>query len=264
MSNMVRKRRRLTDLYMIGKELTFNDSFDDDDGESSGEDAVVVWLNKLSPIEQRDSADQATKARAGVLALKNSPSLAPERLLYEDQIYDLGLDTRALQVEFLATPKIQEGEQSNEERLAAEPEWADDQYLTSLREAWSDSLYEKWVEDPEDPEAKKVYDELKRFTNEVAAATEDERENILAEYEHVSDEEIFKDTVDKIIESEADFAWMNEFACWQVFYAVREPSDHKRRYFESREEVGCLDNRILSEIVREYREMTVDGVEGKD
>lgn len=259
MSNFVKKRRRLTDLYMIGKELSFNDVFDDEDSEP-----IIVWLNKLSPIEQRDAADQATKARANVLTIKNSPSLAPERLLYEDQIYDLGLDNRSLQVEFLASAKVQEAEQSNEERIAAEDEWSDDQYLTSLREAWNDGLFEKWAEDPEDEEAKKVYDELKRFANEVSEATKDERENIIAEYEHVSDEEIFKKTVDKIIDSEADFAWMNEFACWQVYYAVREVGDHKTRYFESRDEVSCLDNRILSEIVREYREMTVEGVEGKD
>lgn len=260
MSNFVKKRRRLTDLYMVGKELTFSDSLD----ENNEDDPVTVWINKLSPIEQRDAADQATKARANVLTIKNSPALAPERLLYEDQIYDLGLDTRDLQVEFLASAKIQEAEQSNEERIGAEDEWSNDQYLTSLREAWNDGLFEKWAEDPEDGEAKKVYDELKRFANEVAVATEDERVNILAEYEHVSDQEIFKDTVDKIIDSEADFAWMNEFACWQVFYAVRNPDDHKTRYFESRDEVSCLDNRILSEIVREYREMTVEGVEGKD
>jgi hypothetical protein len=259
MSNFVKKRRRLTDLYMVGKELTFSDSLD----ENNEDDPVTVWINKLSPIEQRDAADQATKARATILTIKNSPSLSADRLMYEDQIYDLGIDTRELQVEFLASEKIQEAEISNEERIASEDEWSKDQYLKSLQESWNDGLLEKWTDDPEDEDAKKVYDELKRFAEQVIEATKDDRENILAEYEHVSDDEIFKDVVDKIIDAEADFAWMNEFAGWQVYYAVREVDDHKTRYFESREEVACLDNRILTEIVRQYREMTVEGVEGK-
>lgn len=259
MSNFVKKRRRLTDLYMVGKELTFSDSLD----ENNEDDPVTVWINKLSPIEQRDAADQATKARATILTIKNSPSLSADRLMYEDQIYDLGIDTRELQIEFLASEKIQEAEISNEERIASEDEWSKDQYLKSLQESWNDGLLEKWTDDPEDEDAKKVYDELKRFAEQVIEATKDDRENILAEYDHVSDEEIFKDVVDKIIDAEADFAWMNEFAGWQVYYAVREIDDHKTRYFESREEVACLDNRILTEIVRQYREMTVEGVEGK-
>jgi len=260
MSNFVKKRRRLTDLYMVGKEVSFTDVLD----ENGDDDPIVVWLNKLSPIEQRDSADQATKARATILAIKNSPVFSPERLSYEDQIYDLGIDSRELQIEFLASEKIQEAEISNEERIAANDEWANDQYLISLREAWVDGLLDKWTEDPEDEEAKKVYDELKRFAEQVLEASKDDRENILAEYEHISDDEIFKSVVDKIIDAEADFAWMNEFAAWQVYYAVRELDDHKTRYFESREEVACLDNRILTDIVRLYREMTVEGIEGKD
>jgi hypothetical protein len=245
---------------MVGKELSFSDGESDD----NNEEPIVVWLNKLSPIEQRDAADQATKVRANILAIKNSPNGVAERLNYEDQIYDIGIDSRELQVEFLAAEKVQEAEMSNEERIGAEDEWANDQYLVSLREAWNDGMFEKWTEDPEDEEAKKIYDELKRFTDEVIAATADDRANIIAEYEHIADDEIFKSVVDKIIESEADYAWMNEFACWQVYYAVRDIDDHKTRYFESRDEVSCLDNRILTEIVREYREMTVEGVEGKD
>ena len=93
--------------------------------------------------------------------------------------------------------------------------------------------------------------------------TED-RELILAAYEHTSDEDLRRDVVNKIIDSEADFAWLNEFAHWQVFYSIREPEDNKQRYFTSREEVDAIDNRILSELIAAYREMTVDSTEGKD
>jgi len=91
-----RSRRRLTDLYLTGKELSLDDGSDD---------PIVVYMSKISPIEQRDAADQATKARAEILVIKNSPDQAGERLLYEDQLFDLGLDSRDAWVEFLGADK---------------------------------------------------------------------------------------------------------------------------------------------------------------
>ena len=259
------KRRRLTDLYLTGQELTINDD--------SGEDPIEIYMSKISPIEQRDAADNATKARAGVLVIKNSPNAAADRLIYEDQLYDLGLDSREGWVEFLGAEKIQQAELSAEERLGSEGEWAENDYLKSLQEAWNDGLRDKWIanaaidedsdEEP-DEEANKIYDELKRFTDLVREEMVGEVEAIHAEYEHKSDDDLKRDVVNRIIESEADFAWLNEFAHWQLFYAVRESDDHKQRYFESREEVDALDNRILTELIAKYREMTVEGVEGKD
>jgi hypothetical protein len=258
------KRRRLTDLYLTGQVLEL------DDGTG---DPIEIYMSKISPLEQRDAAENATKARAGVLLIKNSPDAAADRLIYEDQIYDLGLDTRQTWIEFLSAEKVQQTELSIEERLGSEGEWAENDYLKSLQEAWNDGLRDQWIADQSidedsdekaDEEADRVFNELKRFTDLVAVEMEEEIPDIQADYEHISDDELKRDVVNKIIESEADFAWLNEFAHWQVFYSVREPDDHKQRYFEAREEVDGLDNRILTELISKYREMTVDGVEGKD
>jgi hypothetical protein len=250
------KRRRLTDLYLLGKEIVVNDD--------SGNDPISLWLSKLSPVEQRDAAEQATKARARILAIKNSPEASADRLIYEDQLFELGLDDRSAWIEFLAASKLQEAELSNEERIGSEGEWAENDYLKSLQEAWNSGLSDKWIADPEDDEAKTVYTELRRFADIVVEATSAEREAIIAEFEGIPDEDLKRKAINRIIESESDFAWMNEFAHWQVYYAVREVEDHSKRYFESREEVDYLDNRILTELVRHYREMTVDSIEGKD
>lgn len=251
------KRRRLSDLYIVGKEMVFNDD--------SGEEPIEIWLSKISPIEQRDAADQATKARAKILSLKNSPEAESERLLYEDQLDDLGLFDRDDLVTFLSASKIEEARISNEQRIASEDPWAEDDYLNSLQSAWNDGLMDEWVIDPDaNEEAARVYSELKRFTDEVEETMIDEVENIKAEFDQIDEEKLRADAVNKILESEADFAWMNEFSYYQVFYSVRYPEDHKLRYFESVDEVKCLDTRILSEIIKTYRDMTVEGVEGKD
>lgn len=250
------KRRRLSDLYVVGKELSFNDGAE--------EEPIKVWLSKISPIEQRDAADQATKVRARILSLKNSPAASSERLLYVDQFNDLGLTSRDEIIAFVAGSKIQESLTSNEHRISSEDAWAKDNYLKSLQDAWNDGLSDAWIKDPDgDPEAARVYSELKRFSDEVQAASDEDRQNILAEFDHVSDDDLVNQAVDKIIEAEADFTWLNEFSYYQIFYATREIDDHKQRYFESVDEVKSVDNTVITELVTCYREMTVEGVEGK-
>lgn len=248
------KRRRLADLYMVGKELTFNDDSDND--------PITVWLSKISPIEQKDAADQATKARARLLTLKNSP--IEDLIAYEDQMESLELIEKEEMVKFILSSKIEQAKISNEQRIGFEDSWSKDDYLNSLQTAWNDSLRDAWLANPDDEEARRVYDELKRFTDEVQEASKEEIEGIIAEYDHVSYEDAKRDTINKLIEAEADFAWMNEFSYYQVFYSVREIDDHKVRYFESVDEVKCVDNRIIVEIISAYRDMTVEGVEGKD
>jgi hypothetical protein len=252
-------RRRLTDLYVVGREVSFEIPGMED------EEPLVVWLSKLSPIQQRDAADSATSARAKLLALKNDPDSNPRQVaVIREQLEDLGVKERDAMIEFLISPKVQEAFAANEARIGSEGKWAKDDYLTSLQKAWNDGLSEKYATNEDDEDAKRVYDELLKFTEEVREATEEDREDIKLEFEHTSDEELAEKCLIRAIDAEADFAWVNEFSRWQIFYAVREPDDHKQQYFVSRSEVDDLDPKILNRLLTEYNEMTVDPTEGKD
>lgn len=249
-------RRRLTDLYVVGKELIF---------EEDSDDPIVLWLSKLSPVQQRDAADNATGKRAKLLALKQDPDSDPRQIaVFWEQLEDLGVKDRDSMIEFLAAPKVQEAFAANEARIGSEGKWAKDDYLNALQKAWNDGLSEKYATDEDDEEAKRVYDELLAFTEEVREATEEDKEDILLEFTHLSDDELKKRTIDRAIDAEADFAWVNEFSRWQIYYAVRDPEDHKELYFTSRSEVDDLDPKVTNRILAEYNEMTVDPVEGKD
>lgn len=252
------KRRRLTDLYVVGKEVEFDDGVE-------GEEPIKVWISKISPLENRDSADTASSVRAKILSLKNAPD-ADQRLLsvYREQLEDLGVQDHDSMVEFLISPKVQEAFLSAEARLAEEEPWSTDDYLKSLQSAWNEGLSEKYALNDEDEEALRVYGELKRFTELVIAEVEEEKENLAAEYENESHDDLYALCLERTIDAEADFAWVNEFSRWQIFYAVRDPDDHKKRYFEFKEEVDALDPQVLNTLLAEYRELTVDPQEGKD
>lgn len=251
----VPKRRRLTDLFVVGKSLELDDG--------SGE-PIEIWLSKISPVEQRDAADSATVARAKILALKNADPSDPALAVYREQIEDLGVVDRDTRIEFLIGPKLQEAYLSAEARIASEDPWAKDDYLTSLQKAWTEGLAEKYDEDPEDEEAKRIYDELVKFSEEVNEAVAEAREDLVAGYEGTPDEDIERQALERALDAESDFAWVNEFSRWQVYYSVREPEDHDKRYFVDRAEVDLLDTQILNRLITEYRELTVDAFEGKD
>lgn len=250
------KKRRLTDLYVVGKPLVFDEDSDD---------PIEVWLSKLSPVQQRDAADNATGARAKLLSLKMNPDSDPRQVaVFQEQLSDLGVNDRDSKIEFLMVPKVQEARAAAQARIAGEEKWSDNDYLNSLQSAWNDGLADKFAKDEEDEEAKRVYDELIAFTDAVEEAVEEERDVIRVEFTHFSDEELDTEVLNRAIDAEADFAWVNEFSRWQIFYATREPSDHKALYFDTRSEVDELDPKITNRILEEYNAMVVDPVEGKD
>lgn len=251
-------RRRLSDLYVIGKEVVFDDG-------TEGEEPIKVWLSKLSPIQQRDAADSATGSRAKLLALKNNPEADTNRIaVFREQLEDLGVKDRDSMIEFLIGPKLQEAYMSAESRLGSEGKWAEDDFLDSLQKAWNDGLADDYAVDNENEEALRVYTLLVEFTDEVNEAVEEDKEDLRLEFSHLSDEDLAAKVMDRAIDAEADFAWVNEFSRWQVFYAVRYEDNHKEQYFELREEVDGLDPKVLNTLLSEYNQMTADPIEGKD
>lgn len=251
------KRRRLSDLYVVGKELTFDDG-------AEGEDPITVWISKISPIEQRNAADEAAAERARVLRTRNLPADSTEKMRMFDQLVEMGGDDRETLVNYLISPKMYEAEQSAEARLAAEDPWSKDDYLQGLQDLWNKEHQERYLKDPEDEDALQTFNELKKFAEEVEEAVADEREALAAGYEGESTEEMQAKAVDLLISTEADFAWMNEFRKWQVFYAVRYDDNHKERYFESREEVDMVDSDVFARLLQEFLDLSVDVTEGKD
>lgn len=248
-------RRRLSDLYVVGKPLVFDEDSDE---------PIEVWLSKLSPVQQRDAANNATGARARLLALKNNPESDPQQIaVFREQLEDLGVRDRESMIEFMIVPKVQETRAAAAERIASEGKWGENDYLTSLQEAWNGGLDEKYAADENDEEAKAVYDALFEYTQEVEEAVEEEKENLCLEYEHLSDADLDRQVIERAIDAEADFAWVNEFSRWQIYYAVRLPEDHKSLYFIDREEVDELDAQVTERILQEYNQMTVEPSEGK-
>lgn len=252
----VPKKRRLTDLYAKGKYVTLND----DSGEMT---PVRVWLSKITDLESKTAIEKSSTARVRHLLMQKDYD-HEGRALYIEQLNQLdGLDKRTL-TNIIIAPKMEEQVQSIEARIAAEDEWANDGYLESLREAWNDGLLEAYEKDPEDSDAKRVFDELYRFAEQVEEEAQAVKKDMLESYSDRPFEALMNLAVDRLIDIDGTTVWMDEFNRWRVFYAVKDEDNHRERYFESRDEVDLLDSNIFNRLVDEYDNLVVPTQEGKD
>jgi hypothetical protein len=248
-------RRRLSDLYAKGKEVKIDD----------GNGQVVVWLQKLSPIEQKQAMDKAHAARARIVAVRKANDEDERRMAFLTEAELDGLfNERSLMIEFICGEQIQKLRLSHESELAFSDEWSKNDYLGGLKDAWSDGLNNTFNEDPENVDAQQVYKELQRFYEDVENLVARDKKSILDEYDHTPDDVLQRKVVDMLIESQADQEWVEVFRKTQLFYCVREPDSHSDRYFDSMEELDYLDPRVVSDLSREYDELMVESSEGKD
>lgn len=243
-------KRKLSDLYVRGKELTLDD----------GDGAVTVWLQKLNPIDHREAIRKADATRAKFITVCRDKDSEE----YNQILNAVVGQERALMVTYLvATERLRLGPQKLSE-VADEPAWKDENYLNGLQDIWAEELAAKWADDPEDPEAKRVRAELDRYNDEVDKELDSELITYREWLESDTDEELQDKVIACQVKNVAEAAWVDTYYRWEMFFATREATDHKKRYFESIAEVNELDGGVFAEIAGAIREVTVDPSEGKD
>jgi hypothetical protein len=236
-------KRRLTDLYVVGKDLTFDDG--------SGE-PVTVYLRKLNPVDQETAIKKANAARARVYATGRDPE-SDEYGELLSQAIDLG--TTEDLISYLIQSRLVDFTMAKESELAADE---------GLREAWESGLQERYHIDPEDSEARHVFSELQRFADLVAPYVDDEREALEQTYDGKDLEELREIAAQQLVAISADIAWVREYRKSELWLATRVPDNHRERYFDSRDEVDELPAEIFNRLIEEFQSLNVGTTEGKD
>jgi hypothetical protein len=244
------KRRRLQDLYVTGTAVHLDD----------GAGEVEVWVQKLTPVDHETAMRRANAARARCLTVKKSPDSEEYQSCAMD-VYET--DDDALIAE-IVEGELAQKRLALEAELAADEEWSKDDYLQGLEDAWSGGLNMTYGESPDDPEAKRVFIELKRFTDTVDEHLEDERQRLLKDRGTLSREELEERVIKERIETIADLEWMKEYRKCELWLSLRDPEDHNKRYFRQRPEVDELAQEVLGPLVRAYQDLAVEVLEGKD
>lgn len=252
------KRRRLGDLYVRGKALSVSDG----EGEP-----VKVWLAKLNEVDREASLRRANAAKARFLmdaAHEDSEGFAAAYGEVRD------VDDREELILFVIADELVKSRRAIEaERVGDEESWGKDDYLQGLLDAWNGDdenpgLSKAKEEDPDDPEAERVWLELGRFQDEVQAEIRADTDRRFKDWEDVELEDLRRKAAHKLVELRAADEFIKEFRRQQLFYAVREPNDHRKRYFATVAEIDDLDSELRDHLQNQYEELIVDRTEGKD
>lgn len=256
------RRRRLSDLYVRGIEVELNDDEDND--------PVKIWMHKISPLENKQAMDQANAIRAKLMAARFVRDESEVRLTIFSEAEMAGLfSDRNKMIDYIKDGELTQARMSIEAQLADDEEWKKNDYLEGLRAAWNGEdedggMRKRYSLNPEDPEAKAVFDELKRYVEKVEELLERDRKRLRREEDRTTERELRDLVVDKLIESEADNVWYGEFRKRQLYYAIREVDDHTQRYFNTPDELDTLDDKLIPLLLEKFDEVNVAPDEGKD
>lgn len=258
-------RKRLTDLYVVGKPMTIEDPSDPDN-------PIEVYVRKLSPTDQEKAVRAANAKRALILSYKKLDEAHSDREDYLTQV-ELSYPTNEARVDYLVMTELARQQSIREDELAARDEWDKDGYLQGLRVLWEEEkLKDVWTTTPEADhessaewkEADRVHDALQKFTDALDEVMAVEEKRLRKEIGSKTDRKLLQNTVDKLIDNAGNMAWINEFRKQEILYGVREPDNHKAFYFVDRAEVDELENNILVQLIVFYQQLNVDIIEGKD
>jgi hypothetical protein len=251
------KRRRLNDLYVVGRPVIV--------GEDTPE-PVEIWLQKLNPVQNEDALRRANAARTRARAFGKDKD-SEEYLDAVANVNDFA--SREVLIDLSIAEELRLRRSRIEAECAAEDEWAADDYLQGLVDEWEGTpdapgLKERWAEDHDDPEAARVKSEIDRFDEKVRVLVEAEHENLKRDYENTPDDVVLDKAVERVLEQRAVTAFILEYENWQLYYAVRDPDHHTELYFENVEQVKSLEERTKEILLLNYRELMVEQTEGKD
>jgi hypothetical protein len=248
-------KRRLEDLYIRGRQVVI------DDGTG---DPVTVWMQKLNPLEHEKAIRKAGAAKARVLMALRDIDSEEYQEAYSD-VVDLG--PREALVEYLIADESAKIRDAKETELSFADEWRDENYLQGLRDAWEDPdapLKDVYATNPDDEEAHRVFLELKRFADQVAAEVDPEIEALKQDWVDAPEEDIRKKTLERFIELRAGLAWLREFRRAEVYFGTRDSEDHRKYYFASRDQVDGLANEVFFQLSTACQDLMVEPAEGKD
>lgn len=243
------RKRRLSDLYVVGREVTIDD----------GEGGITVWLKKLNPLEMEDTLRRANAARATALSMRNDEDSIVRQSL-ANEVDDMSEEEM---VEYITDVTVGKRASALEAEEADQEEWSKDGYLQGLRDSWEDKYWKIHAEDPANDEAKHVLDELSRFNDVLQKRIDAESASVKESYTGRPIEILMAEVLETKIQYEADMEWMREYRFSEIYHATRISKDDKSLYFENRAELDSCESAVYLRLLRELAEISVDSTEGK-
>lgn len=248
------KSRKLAELFKVGTELTITD----------GTKSETVYLQKLNPVETETAVRKSNALRAQYLSQKKDKT-SEAYLSSLNEIVDFEDSELIL---YMANDELARKSTAIEAEWAEEHEWTKDEYLQSLWDRWNEegvqeSYYVEEGEEP-DPEAKRIFDEMQKYSVALAEHLENHRKHLIEEFTARGRDRLEEMMVERLIKMQGDVAWMVEYRKCEVWMGTRVSETDRTPYFNTRSEVDALEGQTLTTLIEAMVELEVDVEEGKD
>lgn len=138
-----------------------------------------------------------------------------------------------------------------EQRTAEQDKWNNDERIQALFDAWKDKLADEYQLNKSE-ESVKVYEQLQEFASEVDKAVEGELKILRSDLNKKSLTTLQKELVDKLIDIEANRAWVIEYNKWEVHLSARDPEDHSVKLFE-RSDIDEMSDEFFTLLLNAYK-----------
>lgn len=263
------KRVTLNDLNRVGRSIEIPGLIEDDDG-TIQETTVPVYLRKLNSHDREAALRKARAAKAAALIDAENEESAEYQAAF-CEVSDLGTNPEVL-IEHLVEHALSERAPLIEAEVggAEGSEWAKDDYLQGLFDAWrgtdDDPGLDQAFQDEDHPdhgEAVKVFNELDRYRAEVDERLDVERDALRRDLDGLPLHELRRRLTKTYLEFKATAAFLAEYQLWRLYFGVRQNDKRDQRYFSSVQDVRDLDETIYNHLNAEFDRLTVEGLEGK-
>lgn len=261
---MVEKVPHLSDLFETGTLIKL----------SLGEDAEIeLWLEKPATVQQDDAINKAKAKRARVMVAHRDEKSdefvaldAEMKGMSRDALTDQLLQIKDDDFRKQATSEVLYGDQGTDWGEQGE-DYIDlldavNQRIIEIREH-NDSLTEDdshlIILAGKDEELLRLEEVSKKFGAEV-----DERRQVLADGEtallgNAETEELRERVHESRVELDAHLAWFQEYRMRMLYYSVRYPGKHEKRYFDNMDQLMQLPGWVQQALLGQYDEFETGG-----
>lgn len=245
---MTLNRLQIEEMYIQGTDLEVPNPSDPEGG-------YTLFIRKMNPNQQQIAVRKANAAQIKMKKLISSQDDPDELLIFENEVDEIG--GREEHIEHISLIHAAGERAKVEQEVSAEDEWSEEGYLQSLVDSWTDEMQADLLkEDDADPETKRIFEEMQRFSESVNTKVEVIQKLKVEELNSLSDGQVRLQILKDTIERAAGMEWLRVFRDYQILYGIEDPSNHERIYAKI-EEVQALPLALYKIYVQGITDMSL-------
>ena len=224
----IEKRRRLSELYVKGTEVRFNeDGVVDGDKNPATDDDLIVWVQPPDPLQREEAvrAGQAARARS-MLAAKDPETR--EGVEAENFVADL---TREQISDYILQNESREFRSRAIQEVLRESEWEDFTALQDSMREWEEAGF------PDTEEWASLVKRDSEYGQQVKTRVQEMLEDARDGLKLISVEELRQRAKKKYTDALGNQSFMQTYEIQMLFLACRDDEDHQELFFEDPDEL---------------------------